>query len=372
MTDINSVNLLHGHRKAKKNKGPTMKKKTVLKGLSIPYKIEFSNALVSFLMRIAECRPFFDQSLSQPRKLSLLRNAKLKMITYSNQIEGNPLKESHVQLVLRKKQKQKEKFEREVQNYSDALAFAEKLAMNPRPISINDFCDIQRMVTSGLLHEKQVGKIRTIPVSIVNASTGEKVASCPEPHALKEAMEDLWTWLDETNELNPYTRAFAFHFIAVSIHPFADGNGRTVRLMQHLLLLRAGQEIVKYVPSETAIMKYRDEYYSVIRQAKKLMCLTPVLEFLARCFCEAAEDVTKEAKNLMKKHSLTLAQRHHKILQLLKRKKQIKAEDVFNLFPHTPKRTLERDLASLHKAKKMKAKGKKKGRVYSYMLKMLW
>ena len=43
------------------------------------------------------------------------------------------------------------------------------------------------------------------------------------------------------SDLDPFLRAFAFHYIAVAIHPFADGNGRTVRLTQHLLLLRGGQ-----------------------------------------------------------------------------------------------------------------------------------
>jgi hypothetical protein len=74
-------------------------------------------------------------------------------------------------------------------------------------------------------------------VSIINASTGEKIDECPQPHELKDLLDDLWRWLDDTKNMSPFARAFAFHFIAVSIHPFADGNGRTVRLMQHLLLL---------------------------------------------------------------------------------------------------------------------------------------
>ncbi len=315
-------------------------------------------------MRVAECKPFFFGPLSRPLKVNLLRNAKVRAITYSNQIEGNPLNEGEVQSLIRSKKPTDDAHQIEIQNYADALDFAEKLALDKRPISINDFCDVQKLVTSGLLTKDQVGRIRTIPVSIVNASTGDKIDSCPEPHALKEALGDLWDWLDETKNMNPYARAFAFHFIAIAIHPFADGNGRTIRLMQHLLLLRSGEDLVKYVPSETAIMKHRDEYYRVIRQTKKLGMLAPMLEFLASCFCEAAEDVTKEAKKMLKEKSFTPEERRTEIVKLAKKKKEIRARDAIELFPDVPRRTLERDLENLCQEKRLKAQGEKRARIY--------
>jgi len=50
--------------------------------------------------------------------------------------------------------------------------------------------------------DDQCGRIRTIPVSIVNAATGEKMDDCPEPHALKELLDDLWRWLKDTEGTN--------------------------------------------------------------------------------------------------------------------------------------------------------------------------
>lgn len=341
-----------------------MKEYKTLKSLGIPYEVEFSNELVNLLMRIAECRPFFMSSLSHPLKVKLLRNAKIRAITYSNQIEGNSLGETEVQKLIKKRKPADTKHETEIQNYSDALDFAEKLALDPRPISVSDFCDIQRLVTSGLLTKSQVGRVRTIPVSIVNAANGKKIDSCPEPHTLKDALGELWSWLDETENLNPYVRAFAFHFIAIAIHPFADGNGRSVRLMQHLFLLRSGEEIVKYIPSETAIMRHREEYYTVIRQTKKLGSLIPILEFLSICFCEAAEDVTKEAKKILKAKSLGPRERRAEIIKLVKKKREIRIGDVIKLFPEVPRRTLERDLENLCREKKLKASGTNKSSRY--------
>lgn len=336
-----------------------------LKSLNIPYEIEYTDKVVESLMRIAECKPFFLGHLSEPLQVSLLRNAKVRAITYSNQIEGNTLSEDQVsELVSKKKKVLSDNEVKEVQNYADALDYAEKLAMDVRPVKVNDFCDLQRLTTDGLIQKNQLGKLRTIPVSIVNAATGDVIDSCPEPHYLKEAINDLWEWLDNSKDANPFLRAFAFHFMAVAIHPFADGNGRTCRLMQHLLLLKSGEEIVRYVPSETAIMHNRDEYYKVIRQSKKLGKLTPILEFLAKCFAESAEQITKEAKEIVKKTDQSPAARKSRILKLLKKRKEIKIADVIESLPEIPRRTLERDLANLCKEKKIKAVGEKRARVY--------
>ncbi len=338
-----------------------------LDSLGISHKIEYTDQLVDYLMRIAECRPFFIEHLSKPLQVSLLRNAKVRAITYSNQIEGNTLNEEQVsKLVAIKKKEVNDTEVLEVQNYADALDYAEKLAMDSRPLKVSDFCDIQRLITNQLIQKGQLGRLRTIPVSIVNATTGDIIDSCPEPHNLKNATEDLWKWLDDSNEANPFLRAFAFHFMAVAVHPFADGNGRSCRLMQHLLLLKSGEEIVRYVPSETAIMHNRDEYYNAIRQSKKLGKLNPILEFLAKCFAESAEQITKEAKSIVRKTDLSPSNRQSKIITLVKKKKEIKTKDVVDLLPDVPRRTLERDLEKLCKEKKLKSKGEKKGRVYVY------
>jgi len=79
-------------------------------------------------------------------------------------------------------------------------------------------------------------------------------------------------------------------------------------------------------------MQHRDDYYSIIRQTKKLGKLMPMLEFLAFCFCEAAQNVTKEAKALLKKKSLNPEERQTEILKLVKKKKEIRMRDIINLF----------------------------------------
>ncbi|MEI6832496.1 MAG: Fic family protein [bacterium] len=332
----------------------------------IPYEVVHSDALVNWLMRIAESRPFLDEYLGTPLEVKLLRKAKVRAITYSNQIEGNALGESEVTAILKgQRVVGLVKDIKEVQNYHAALDYVDELATGKRPIKIADLCDIQRLVTQGLIPEKQCGRVRTVNVSIVSSASGEKIDDCPEPHCLKDLLDDLWKWLEDTKGMNPFVRAFSFHVIAVSIHPFADGNGRTMRLMQHLLLLQSGQRIARFVPSETAIMQGRDRYYSVIRQSRLLGRLDPVLEFLAECFAVSADAVVEEGRKILRDSSGKSPQaRHRKILANAAKREQFSMRDVLGWLPNIPRRTLERDLAALVRKRALKAKGELKARTY--------
>ena len=337
-----------------------------LKRAKIPHDLNLSAPTLKWLMKIAEARPFLDEYLGTPQELKLLRRAKIKAVTYSNQIEGNHLSEAEVGAVFQgKKVKASDHEIKEIANYRTALDYVEKLAEDKRKLKQSDFCDIHKLVTQGLLADKQVGRYRTITVSIINSATGEKIDDCPEPHLLKDLMDELWRWLDDNAGFDPFLQAFGFHCIAVAIHPFADGNGRTVRLMQHLLLLRAGQRIAKIVPSETVIMRERDRYYSTIRQAKSLQSLYPFLEFLAECFAIASQEVVAEGKALLReKASSQPKARHKKILSYAEKQKTFSISEILDVLTDVPRRTVERDLSDLVKEKKLLAMGEKKARLY--------
>lgn len=59
------------------------------------------------------------------------------------------------------------------------------------------------------------------------------------------------------------TQAFVLDFL--SIHPFADGNGRLARLLNLLLLYEAGYEVGRYISLERIIEATRETYYEALR-----------------------------------------------------------------------------------------------------------
>jgi Fic family protein len=337
-----------------------------IKQEKIPFKIKLTDKFVKSLMKIAECKPFLDEILTTPLELQLHRQAQIKAITYSNQIEGNKLDEKAVTtLIGTKPVKPNDKDSKEILNYQNALSYAETLAKENKLPSIRDFCDLQKLVTKDFIQKNQHGRLRTISVSIVNEATNTIIEKCPDPAHVPFLMEELWQWLKENEDANPFAKAFAFHYLAVAIHPFADGNGRTVRLFQQILLLQAGESIARYVPSETIIMRNRSRYYAVIRQCKALQSTHPMTEFMAECFATAAKEVAEEARSLFEKSKkISPELRLKQILKFAKTTESFQMKDIVTLLPDTPRRTLERDIESLVTNKKLKIIGEKKGRRY--------
>jgi Fic family protein len=341
----------------------------ILESLGIPTEITLSDEILHWLMKIGECRPFFAEHLGSPLEVDLLRKAQVRAITYSNQIEGNSLDEGSVDGLMDAPKSSQDAEALEIQNYRDALQFVEELATDSRQVTQRDFCDMQRLVTSGLIREDQLGRYRTIRVSIANANNkNEIIDTVPEPHFVPEAMDELWRWLQDNQDRNPFVRAFAFHFLAVAVHPFADGNGRTVRLMQHLLLLKSGEKVARFVPSETAIMRTRDSYYFKIRQVKKLGDLAPMVEYLAKCFYESALQATEEGRQLLNSgKKLSPTERREAIIHFAKSTGEFTISQLQKEHQKVTRRTLERDLEHLIKAGAIAAIGQNKGRRYLFV-----
>ena len=73
-------------------------------------------------------------------------------------------------------------------------------------------------------------------------------ARLPSPAEIPPLMGDFGQWLARAGP-TPAT-AFEAHWRLVAIHPFADGNGRTARLLMNLILLRAGYPPVVIDPEQ--------------------------------------------------------------------------------------------------------------------------
>jgi Fic family protein len=81
-----------------------------------------------------------------------------------------------------------------------------------------------------------------------------------EPYDIPARMRDFCDWLNlETAQLMPVVEYVSrAHYEFAAIHPFADGNGRSVRLLVNLLLLRQG------FPIAIIRMRDRDTYLDAL------------------------------------------------------------------------------------------------------------
>lgn len=80
-----------------------------------------------------------------------------------------------------------------------------------------------------------------------------------EPAAIPERMRSLLAGLNDAGGQHPLEAAAQFHAEFETIYPFADGNGRTGRLLLNFLLVKAG-----FWPVVIRCREDRDDYFSAL------------------------------------------------------------------------------------------------------------
>ncbi|GIE92738.1 Fic family protein [Paractinoplanes rishiriensis] len=88
---------------------------------------------------------------------------------------------------------------------------------------------------------KPAGQWRAGPVYVTDPRDPQVAAyTAPEAAGVPALMAELVDWLNAGDDAHPLIRAAMAHLHLVSIHPWADGNGRMSRSLQTLLIAREG------------------------------------------------------------------------------------------------------------------------------------
>lgn len=249
-----------------------------------------SNKMLELVGSIMEKVGKLDNFSNLNRMPVLRRNNRIHSIHSSLAIEANSLTYNQVKDVINGKLVLGE--QKEIQEVKNAYK-AYEMMKDINPYNISDLLKVHGVMTYLTVEESGVFRKGSEGVFDEN---GNCIFIAPKPEYVESLMNDLFKWMNECGEdINPLILSSIFHYEFVFIHPFSDGNGRTARLWQNIILSK-WKEIFEYVPIESQIKKYQNEYYMVINNCNKSGNSNEFVEFMLKMIDEVLEELLENTE----------------------------------------------------------------------------
>lgn len=235
--------------------------------------------------------PILPEASAQLHRMWLIKGAQA-----TTAIEGNTLSEDEVLAIYEKRStlpKSRAYLGEEVLNVLAAMDRT-LLSWSTQQLSIDLICQMNAQILHGLDLDPGVipGKIRTGHVHV-----GHYVA--PTQEHVHVLLQRFVRWEQEFEADRPFEgrelawsvlKAVLSHILFVWIHPFAEGNGRTARLLELKFLLAAG------VPTPAAHLlsnhfnRTRDRYYRALDRSREESNIMIFAEYAIRGFVDGLQE----------------------------------------------------------------------------------
>lgn len=224
--------------------------------------------------RIAEISALLERhniALEGEHGLKLRKANRIRTIHSSLAIEGNTLSEDEVRDIINGKQVVAPL--RQIQEVRNAIRVYD-LYSQLNPFSEKDLLKAHGVMMEALTDD--AGKYRSGGVGVF----GEKgmVHMAPPPQRVPQLMGDLFDWLRKSKD-HLLIRSCVFHYEFEFIHPFSDGNGRTGRLWQSLILGKL-DPLFEHLPVENMVYSNQQEYYDAIAASNTEGQSGPFIDFM--------------------------------------------------------------------------------------------
>ena len=215
----------------------------------------------------------------------LRRNNKIKSIHSSLKIEANSLTLGQVRDVINGKVVLGE--QKEIQEVKNAYAAYERLS-EIDPYDMRYLKRFHGMMTKYLVEES--GEFRSGEEGVFNGD--QCIFMAPPARLVPQLMHELFAWMKEARaDVHPLILSSVFHYEFVFIHPFSDGNGRMARLW-HTAILSKWKPVFEYLPIESQIEQFQDEYYAAISRCHVAGESTIFIEFMLSQIDRILEDIS--------------------------------------------------------------------------------
>jgi cell filamentation protein, protein adenylyltransferase len=150
---------------------------------------------------------------------------------------------------------------KEVLRYRTALRHGYDAPRQDKQLDIDlvlSVCEVLRADTACLRDEE--------PIIIEDVAAGAALYTPPRGRdRIVCLLQNLVDFLHDPGDLDPLIRMAVAHYQFEAIHPFADGNGRTGRILNILTLVQAGLLDIPVLYLSRTIIASKQEYYRRLR-----------------------------------------------------------------------------------------------------------
>lgn len=286
------------------------------------YKPPFTitNEILSYVSSVSEKIGRITATGNLESKPHLRKNNRIKSIHSSLKIEANSLSLGQVRDVINGKMVLGE--QKEIQEVKNAYAAYEKFR-EINPYSIGDLKKFHGIMTRYVVEES--GDFRRGEEGVFNGD--QCIFMAPPARFVSQLMDKLFDWMDkERNSIHPLILSSVFHYEFVFIHAFSDGNGRMARLW-HTAILSKWKPIFEYIPIESQIEKFQDEYYDAIAKCHVDGESTIFIEFMLSQIDKILDDI-----------SMQISEENEQLSEYIKKMLDVMEYDI----PYTSKALMEK------------------------------
>lgn len=149
---------------------------------------------------------------------------------------------------------------KEALQYRTAL-FAGYESLTSRPLCTQTAI----MVCNAIKHPYEMAIRKTGGTALKGGNSGNVVYTPPEGEEIIRGKLENWErFIHESGDLDPLIIMAAAHYQFEAIHPFTDGNGRTGRILNSLLLIEKGLLDLPILYLSRYIIENRADYYRLL------------------------------------------------------------------------------------------------------------
>jgi len=256
-----------------------------MKNYQPPFQI--TNAMLTYVASISEKIGKITATSNLSSKPHLRKNNQIKSIHSSLKIEANSLSLGQVRDIIDGKTVLGEP--KEIQEVKNAFVAYERFS-EIEPYSIESLKRFHGIMTQYLVPDS--GEFRRGEEGVFS---GEKcIFMAPPAKLVPQLMDVLFMWMKEAEQtVHPLILSSVFHYEFVFIHPFSDGNGRMARLW-HTAILSKWKTVFQYIPIESRIEEFQEEYYEAISRCHAEGESTIFIEFMLAQIDKILDEVSTQ------------------------------------------------------------------------------